>query len=204
MTSMTYKLYDSAVSGNCYKVRLLMAQLNLAYERIQIDTVQQENRLPEFLQKNPQGKVPVLEIDAQLYLPESNAILLYLAEGTALLPTEKLDRTRVMQWLFFEQYSLGMNLSRPRFWISVTHQAEQFATEIKYHHQLGYRALAVMEQHLATQPFFAVDRYTIADIALYAYTHVADAGGYEMAQFPNIKAWCNRVQAQPRYVPLSG
>jgi glutathione S-transferase len=155
------------------------------------------------LQKNLKGKVPVLEIDAELYLPESNAILLYLAEGTDLLPIEKLDRARVRQWLFFEQYSLGANLSRPRFWILVIHQAEQVATAIEYHQQLGYRALAVMEQHLAAQPFFAANRYTIAGIALYAYTHVADAGGFEMGQFPNLKAWCDRVQAQPCYVPLS-
>jgi glutathione S-transferase len=201
---MDYKLYDFALSGNCYKVRLLMAQLNLAYERVNVNLLKHETRLPEFLQKNPQGKVPILEIEPGLYLPESNAILLYLSEGTNLLPPEKLDRAQITQWLFFEQFSLGANLSRPRFWISIAHQAEQFASEIQYHQQLGYRALEVMEQHLTTQRFFALNRYTIADIAIYAYTHMAEAGGFEMEKFPQIKAWCDRVQAQPRYVAIGG
>ncbi|MBI4782112.1 MAG: glutathione S-transferase family protein [Oscillatoriophycideae cyanobacterium NC_groundwater_1537_Pr4_S-0.65um_50_18] len=198
-----YKFYDFPLSGNCYKVRLLLTQLGIPFETINVDILQQETSLPDFLQKNPNGKVPVLEIEPGTFLTESNSILLYLAEGTALLPTAKLDRIQVMQWLFFEQFSLGANLSRPRFWISVTQQAEKFASLIQYHQRLGNVALQVMEQHLAERSFFVNEQYTIADIALYAYTHRATEGGYDMSPFPKIADWCRLVRSQPQYVSLA-
>lgn len=197
-----YRLYNFSLSGNCYKVRLLLAQLDLPFECVDVNIVQQETRLPAFLQKNPTGKVPVLEIAPENHLVESNSILLYLSEGTDFLPIDRLERTQVTQWLFFEQYSLGANLSRPRFWISVTQQAEQFAPIIAYHQRLGNAALEVLEQQLKTRSFLVAERYTIADIAVFAYTHVAEQGGYDMSQFPVIQTWIERVQAQPNFVSM--
>lgn len=197
-----YRLYNFPPSGNCYKVRLLLTQLGIPFECINVSVVNQETRLPEFLQKNPNGKVPVLEIAPDRLLTESNSILLYLAEGTEFLPSDRLECAQVTQWLFFEQYSLGANLSRPRFWISVAKQAEKFARMIAYHQQLGNAALAVLEQHLEPRSFLVGERYSIADIAVFAYTHVAAEGGYDLSAFPAIQAWVQRVQAQPNYIPI--
>jgi glutathione S-transferase len=199
---MTYQLYDFQLSGNCYKVRLLLTQLGIPFELIPVNLRNQETKLPAFLQKNPNGKVPVLAIAPETWLTESGAILIYLAEGTPFWSDDRLEKTRILQWLFFEQYSLGPNLSRPRFFMSVIKQPEQAATLIPYWQTLGNQALAVMEEHLATCPFFVGNRYTIADIALYAYTHVAAEGGYDLTPFPAIRAWCDRVKSQPFYIPL--
>jgi glutathione S-transferase len=201
---MKYQLYDFPISGNCYKVRLLLSQLGIGCDRININLLQGETRLPEFLQKNPTGKVPVLEVEPSIFLSESGAILNYLAEGTEYLPNDSLiSRTRVLEWLFFEQFSLGVNLSRPRFFISVAKQPEKVAHLIDYWRNSGYQALDVMESHLSKHAFFANDTYTIADIALYAYTHVAEEGGYEMGKYPFIKQWCERVRAQPNYIGIN-
>ena len=197
-----YKLYDFPLSGNCYKVRLLLTQLNIPFEGVKVNILQQETKLPDFLQKNPNSKVPVLEIEPGTFLTESNSILLYLADATPLLP-EALDRVQVTQWLFFEQFSLGANLSRPRFWISIAKQADKFAPIIEYHQRQGNAALQVMEQHLADRSFFVNQQYTIADIALYAYTHMATEGGYDMSQYPNIGSWCERVRSQPHHVSIT-
>jgi glutathione S-transferase len=201
---MKYQLYDVPVSGNCYKVRLLLNQLGIDCDRINVNLLQGETRLPEFLQKNPTGKVPVLEVEPNVFLSESAAILIYLAEGTQYLPKDSLmSRTQVLQWLFFEQFSLGVNLSRPRFFISVAKQPEKVAHLMDYWRNSGYQALDTMELHLSKQAFFANDAYSIADIALYAYTHVAEEGGYEMHKYPLIKQWCERVRAQPNYIEIS-
>lgn len=198
-----YRLYNFPRSGNCYKVRLLLTQLEVPFELVNVNVVQQETQLPEFLQKNPNGKVPVLEIEPGQFLSESNAILIYLAEGTDLLPTTRLERAQVMQWLFFEQFSLGANLARPRFWITVAKQAESFQSLIAYHQKLGNAALAVLEQQLSNRTFLVSDRYTIADIAVYAYTHMAHEGGFDLTQFPAIQTWCDRVQAQPQHLRIT-
>lgn len=198
-----YKLYNFPPSGNCYKVRLLLNQLQLPFELIDVNIVSGDTHLPDFLQKNPNGKVPLLELEPDVLLTESNAILIYLAEGTDLLPSDRLVRTKVMQWLFFEQYSLGANLSRPRFWMKIAKQSEQFAQIIEYHHRLGTVALKVMEQHLEKHLFFVSDRYTIADIALFAYTHIADEGGFDLSIFPALQAWIKRIQTQPNYCPIA-
>jgi glutathione S-transferase len=199
-----YRLYNFPASGNCYKVRLLLTQLGVPFEPVDVNLLQQQQqRLPDFLQKNPNGKVPVLELAPGEFLLESNSILLYLSEGTEFLPSDRLERTQVIQWLFFEQHSLGANLSRPRFWISIAHQAEQFAPMIKYHQRLGNAALEVLEQHLARRSFVVGDRYSIADIALFAYIHVADQGGFDLSRFSALQSWCDRVQAQPNYLAIS-
>lgn len=196
------KLYDFPLSGNCYKVRLLLAQLGLRYERIEVDRVKNETRSPEYLAKNPNGKIPLLELDSGDRLPESNAILCYLAEGTPLFPSERLARAKVLQWLFFEQASHMPNIAVPRFWISILKQEREFEAQIQEKHVLGYRALAVMEKHLEEHRFFGGDRYSIADISLFAYTHMAEQGKYDLSRTPAVKAWIARVQDQPGYVPL--
>jgi glutathione S-transferase len=199
------RLHDNLSSGNGYKVRLLLTQLGIPFERIEYDIDRSETRNPEFLEKiNPNGRVPVLETESGDFLPESNAILFYLADGTPLLPEGKFDRARVLQWMFFEQYSHEPNIATPRFWI--THRVEmtdERRTALDQKRKLGYAALRVMEGNLKDRNFFVGDRYSVADIALYAYTHVADEGGFELGGFPAIRAWFERVASQPGYIPIS-
>ncbi len=197
-----YRLYNFPPSGNCYKLRLLLTQLQIPFELISVNLLNQETRLPEFLQKNPSGKVPVLEIEPHIFLTESNSILLYLSEETDFFPVDRLEKNQVFKWLFFEQFSLGANLSRPRFWISILKQPEKFTPLIAYHQGLGKAGLEVMEKHLTDHSFFVGERYTIADIALYSYSHMADQGGYDMSQFPKIHEWCDRVQSQPNHIRI--
>jgi glutathione S-transferase len=198
-------LHDNLHSGNGYKVRLLLAQLGMPFERIEYDIDRGETRTPEFLAKvNPNGRVPVLETRDGEFLPESNAILSYLADGTSYLPEGRLERARVLSWMFFEQYSHEPNVATPRFWI--THNiemTEERRLSLETKRELGYAALGVMEGHLASRDFFVANRYSIADIALYAYTHVADQGGFALEGFPAVRAWLERVKAQPGYVPIT-
>jgi glutathione S-transferase len=196
------KLYEYASSGNCYKIRLLMYQLGRAYQRVQIDILQGESRTPEFLAMNPVGKTPVLEISPGQYLTESNAIIYYLADGTDFLPIERWERAQVMQWLFFEQYSHEPNIATVRFWISISNQAEHQREAIAQKQQLGYAALQVMEDRLAKHDYFVGNRYSIADIALYAYTHVAAEGNFDLRKFPAILAWFDRIVAQPNHLTI--
>jgi glutathione S-transferase len=196
------RVYGMSASGNCHKVRMALEALRLPYEWTEIDPLRDETRTADFLKMNPNGKVPVLELDADTFLPESNAILCYLAENTPLMPTDRLERARAMQWMFFEQYSHEPYIAVARY-LRLFHPepASQVAlAESK--RDGGYRALAVMEAHLAREPYFAGGRYSVADIALYAYTHVADEGGFELARFPAVKAWLSRVEMQPGYVRM--
>jgi glutathione S-transferase len=202
------RLHDNLSSGNGYKVRLLLAQLGIPYERIEYDIDRGETRTPHFLEKNPNGRVPVLEIEDGEYLAESNAILFYLADGTPFLPEDRLSRARVMQWMFFEQYSHEPNIATPRFWI--THRVEmtdERRLSLETKRTLGHAALAVMEGHLQghlrDREFFVGEDYTIADIALYAYTHVAGEGGFNLEAYPAVRAWLDRVAARPGYVPIT-
>ncbi|WAL59360.1 glutathione S-transferase family protein [Thermocoleostomius sinensis] len=197
-----YKLYDFLPSGNGYKVRLLLAQLGIAFERIEIDILQGESRTPEFLEKNPNGRIPVLELEPGVYLSESNAILVYLGQGTNFLPIDRLEYARVMQWMCFEQYSHEPYIATSRFWLQ-HNMANQYRKELLQKQAPGYAALGVMEQRLVNHPFLVADRYTLADIALYAYTHVADEGGFSLENFPGIRAWIDRVQAQPQHIPIT-
>jgi glutathione S-transferase len=198
-----YTLYSMRRSGNCYKVRLALQQLGMSYQLIEIDILKGETRTPEFLAKNPSGHVPLLEITPGRYLPESNAILWFLAGRTPLAPEDRVDRAEALQWMFFEQNSLQPNLGAAWFWLTLI----KGGRELQMHAfeewmEKGYQALGVMEQHLSTRRFFAADRYTIADIALYAYTHVAHECEYDITGFPAVRAWLARVAAQPRHVTM--
>ncbi|MCH8141465.1 MAG: glutathione S-transferase family protein [Proteobacteria bacterium] len=197
-----YRLYEMADSGNCYKVRLLLNQLELTYERVETDIFSGQSRTTEFLSLNPNGKVPLLVLPDGRTLAESNAILCYLAEGSDLLPVESYAHGLVLQWLFFEQYSHEPFIATNRAWIHLLGETDAHAAQIEANHPRGLAALPVMEQHLETSNFFVGDNYCIADIALYAYTHVAHQGNYDLADFPNVRAWLNRVGEQPRHVPI--
>ncbi len=198
-----YKLYDFLPSGNGYKVRLLLTQLQIPFELIELNILNKETRTPEFLQKNPNGKIPLLEIAPDEFISESNAILYYLSQGTEYFPQDKYQQAQVMQWLFFEQYSHEPNIATTRYWISILNKADEYQAQIKQKQQLGYAALNVMEQHLKTHNFLVADKYTIADIGLYAYTHVAEEGRFDLTKFPAILAWFERVQSQPKYIAIS-
>jgi glutathione S-transferase len=196
------RLYDSKVSGNCYKVRLLLAQLGTEYERHEVDVVDRSNRQQLLGGLNPALRVPTLVLDDGRALAESNAILWYLAEGTPYLPTAAFECAKVLQWMFFEQYSHEPNIAVVRFWVSIA-DAPAADSEIEARRRAGYQALAAMEQELATREFLVAERYTIADIALYAYTHVAGEGGFDLSGYPAIGAWLGRVADQPRHVPIA-
>ena len=196
------KLYDYLESGNGYKVRLLLHQLERAFERVEMDIVAGATRTPEFLAKNPNGRIPLLELDDGTCLAESNAIQWFLADGSDFLPETPVERARVLQWMFFEQYSHEPYIAVVRFWLHTGSQDEH-ADEIVARRTRGYQALDVMEKHLRATPFFVAARYTIADIALYAYTHVAGEGGFDLARYPAVRAWLERVREQPRHVPIT-
>jgi glutathione S-transferase len=196
-------LHDFLPSGNGYKVRLLLSWLGVPFARIDYDIDRGETRTPAFLAKNPNGRVPVLELEDGRCLAESNAILCYLAEGTAYLPAERFARAQVLQWLFFEQYSHEPNIATLRYWIThglLTDDRRGMAAEKR---RWGEAALGVMERHLRDRDVFVGGRPTIADIALYAYTHVADEGGFDLAPYPAIGRWLARVAAEPHYIPIT-
>jgi glutathione S-transferase len=197
-----FTVYGKADSGNCYKVRLALEQLALPYRWIEVDSTRGETRTPEFLARNPNGKVPTLGLEDGGYLPESNAILYYLAEGTPLLPAGRLARARVLQWMFFEQYSHEPYIAVARFILYYLAPDSPRRAELPRLQERGYQALGVMEQHLSGSPFFGGTAYSVADIALFAYTHCAADGGFDLARFPAVADWLGRVRAQPRFVPL--
>ncbi len=198
-----YRLYDFLASGNGYKVRLLLTQLDIPFERVEMNILKGETRNSEFLAKNPNGRIPFLEIQPGQFLPESNAILFYLAEGTQYLPDGRLKRAQVLQWLFFEQYSHEPNLATSRFWISILGKGDEYQDALKKKRELGYAALGVMEKHLGDRTFFVEEKYSIADIALFAYTHVAHEGGFDLSGFPAIQAWLERVKAQSKHITIT-
>ncbi len=195
-------LYNSQVSGNCYKVRLLLAQLERHCELREVDVVDRSNRAELLGGLNPALRVPTLVLDDGRSLAESNAILWYLADGTRYVPADPFERAQVLQWLFFEQYSHEPYIAVARFWVAVAKTAPTQA-ELDAKLSGGYAALDALERQLATREFLVADRYTIADIALYAYTHVAHEGGFEMSAYPAIAAWLARVAAHPRHVAIT-
>ena len=197
------RLYDTLYSGNGYKVRLVLSQLGIPFERVEIDILAGESRTPEFLARNPNGKIPVLELDDGTCLAESNAICWYLAEGSRLAPADRLGRARVLQWMSFEQYSHEPFIATSRFWIQHLPMTPERRAALNEKREPGLAALRVMEGHLAARPWFVGDAYTIADVALFAYTHVADEGGFDLAPFPAIRAWIDRVRAEPGHVPIT-
>lgn len=198
-----FKLYDYLPSGNCYKVRLLLTQLGIPFARINIDILKGESRTAEFISKNPNGRVPILEIENGQFLAESNAILFYLSRGSEFFPDNLFEQAKVMQWLFFEQSSHEPFIATSRFWLSILKQADQYKEAIAQKRQPGYAALAVMEKHLSKHHFLVGERYSIADIGLFAYTHVAPEGGFDLTNFPAIQAWLKRVESQPKFITIS-
>ncbi|SAK41160.1 glutathione S-transferase [Caballeronia hypogeia] len=199
---MTYQVHGVSPSGNCYKVRLALEQLGLPYVWHEVDMMHGATRTDDFKKLNPNGKVPVLVIDDKTTLTESDAILCYLAEGTPLMPAERLERAQVLQWMFFEQYSHEPHIAVARFILQFQKRTDDPRLPEKI--AGSYRALDVMEQHLATRTFFVGERYTVADIALYAYTHVAAEANVDLARYPAIRAWLDRVRGQPRHVEMPG
>jgi glutathione S-transferase len=196
------RLYDNKESRNGYKVVLLLNQLGTEFERVEVDIFKGESRTPEFLAKNPAGKIPALELEDGTVLAESGAILWYLAEGTAFLPGDPVGRAEVMRWICFEQNAHETSVAEARFILCHPELAQGRDGAILAEKQTrGNAALALMDQHLGTRDFFAAGRYTIADLALYGYTHVAADGGFDLSQYPAVGAWLDRVAAQPGYVP---
>ena len=197
------RLYDNHLSGNGYKPRLLLAHLGLAYERIEVDIMKGETRTPEFLARNPNGRIPVLELDDGTHIAESNAILFYLAEGSSFLPSDRLTRALVLQWMFFEQYSHEPFIAVARHWIQHAGMTESQRVQLPAKHEGGRAALSVMDNHLRVSPWFAGGGMSIADIALYAYTHVADEGGFDLAEYPAVEGWLSRIAEQAKHVPMN-
>ena len=196
-------LYDYMSSGNGYKVRLLLKQLAIPFRRVELDIMAGATRTPEFLAKNPNGRIPALQTEAGEILAESNAILFYLADGTRLLPTEPLARARVLQWMFFEQYSHEPYIATSRFMLMHGAPSAETRARLAEKRPGGLAALGVMEGHLKDQAYFVGARYTIADIALYAYTHVAEEGEFDLAPYPAIGAWLARVRAERDHIPIT-
>jgi glutathione S-transferase len=190
-------------SGNCYKVRLALAHLDIPYEPVEVDILKGDTHTPEFLAKNPNGQVPLLQVAPGRFIAESNAILWYVAGGSPLVPEDRVDRADMLQWMFFEQHSLEPNIGAAYFWLALVkggrelqrHALEDWMEE-------GYRALGVMEKHVARNDFFAAGRYTIADIALYGYTHLAHHCDYDLSRYPAVRAWLDRIAAQPGHVTM--
>ncbi|MBP8170770.1 MAG: glutathione S-transferase family protein [Pseudomonas sp.] len=197
-----YKVYGDYRSGNCYKIKLMLELLGLPYEWVAIDILKGETQSEAFLAKNPNGKIPVLELEDGSCLWESNAILNFLAEGSEFLPSEPRLRTQVLQWQFFEQYSHEPYVAVARFiqlyqGLPAERQKEYEECQVR-----GYKAFKVMELQLSRTPYLVGEHYSIADIALYAYTHVADEGGFDLTPYPAIRGWLERVASHPRHVGM--
>lgn len=197
------KLYEHPGSGNCYKVRLLLHHLGLPVERIFVDVAQGATRPPGLFELSPSGRIPVLALEDGTGLAESNAILNYLAAGTPYLPDDPLERSRVLAWTYFEQNLHEPHIATRRYWLTLADDPAPRAQQLPFWLESGSRALGVMEEELESNAFFGSDHFTIADIALYAYTHVADEGGFDLDAYPAIGAWMSRVREQPGHIPMS-
>lgn len=199
-----YRLYDYLPSGNGYKVRLVLKRLNIKYELIELDIKVGASRTPEFLAKNPNGRIPLLEVPGRGHLAESHAIISFLADASELIPGDNWLRASMWQWLCFEQYNLEPNIGTARFWLRSLHKtAEELGSALTEKQAKGHAALAVLEQGLGRNEFLVGGRYSLADIALYAYTHVADEGGVALAGYPAIKAWIQRIEKTRGWAPIS-
>ena len=195
-------LYDSPVSGNCYKVRLLLAQLGVPYERRAVDVVDRSNREQLLGELNPALRVPTLVLDDGRALAESGAILWYFGEGTRFVPEDRYERAQVLQWMFFEQYELEATVAVVRFWLKFSGRPEAFADQLDAKVAAGYKTLDAMERYLPGREFFVGSSPTLADIALFGYTHVAHEGGFDMSRYPEVRGWLDRVAAMPGHVPI--
>jgi glutathione S-transferase len=199
-----YRLYDYLPSGNGYKVRLVLKDLGLPYELVELDITQGATRSPEFLAKNPNGRIPLLEVPGRGFLAESHAIIQFLATGSRLVPEDPWARASMWQWLGFEQYNLEPNIGTARFWLHSLHKTPAALGEaLAEKHAKGRDALRVLETGLSGKRFLVAERYSLADVALYAYTHVAPEAGIELAPYPAIRAWIGRIEAEPRWAPIT-
>jgi glutathione S-transferase len=198
-----YRLYDYLPSGNGYKVRLVLKQLALQYELIELDIRTGATRTGDFLTKNPNGRIPLLEVPGKGFLPESHAIIAYLAEGTRLVPADPFERARMWQWMCFEQYNLEPNVATLRFWMKLGRTRAELGDKLVEKKKNGYAALDVLEETLRDREYLAAGQYSLADISLYAYTHVAHEGGFDLQPYPAIRAWCERVEKQPSWAPIT-
>lgn len=199
-----YTLFDFLPSGNGYKVRLTLKHLALPYELVEVDILKGASRTPEFLARNPIGRIPTLRLPDGTFLAESHAIIWYLAENSVLIPTTRIDRARVLSWLSFEQYELEPNIGTVRYWLRMLHKKEaELGEKLTEKRERGYRALEVLNQGLKGGSFLVGSRFSLADISLYAYTHVAEEGGFELARFPHVTAWMKRVAALPSHAPIT-
>lgn len=202
--NVPYTLYDYLPSGNGYKVRLTAKHLKIPYRLVQMDIVRGATRTPEFLAKNPNGRIPLLEVPGRGYLSESHAIISFLADGTELIPRDAWQRAQLWQWLCFEQYNLEPNIGTARFWLTSLHKTPaDLGERLTEKTTKGHEALAVLERGLAGKPFLVADRFTLADIALYAYTHVAPEAGLDLDTYPAIRAWITRVASQAEHAPIT-
>lgn len=199
-----YRLYDYLPSGNGYKVRLVLKQLELPYELVEVDIKAGASRTPEFLAMNPNGRIPLLEVPGKGYLSESHAIIAFLAEGSPLVPADPFERGRMWQWMCFEQYHLEPSIGTVRFWVSMLHKTRaDLGEKLIEKKKSGYAALDVLEEGLNGRRYLSADHYSLADISLFAYTHVAHEGGFDLAPYPNVRAWCDRVSSQPKWAPIT-
>ena len=198
----TLKVYGDSRSGNCYKVKLACAELGIVYEWQEVDIMAGDTRTPEFLAMNPNGKIPVLALPNDRYLAESNAIIAYLADGTRLLGRDAFERAQVLQWMFFEQYSHEPNIATARFVVKYLGNPPERAQWLEERRKAGYKALGVMEQVLADAPFMVGEDFTLADVSLFAYTHVAHEGGFDLGGYPAIRGWIERIRERPRFLPM--
>jgi glutathione S-transferase len=202
---MQLTLHEYAASGNCYKVRLTAAHLGLPLERREYDILNGETRTPEFLSRvNANGRIPVLQVDDR-FIPESNAACFYLADGSDLIPEDRFDKADMLRWMFFEQYNHEPNVATLRFWLAFVGEnrlSEAQRALLPGKRQAGEAALKLMDEHLAARDFLVADRFTLADIALYAYTHVAEEGSFDLSAYPAVQRWMERVAQLPRHVPM--
>ena len=196
------KVYGDIQSGNCYKIKLLCSLLQIEHEWIHIDILAGDTKQEAFLSKNPNGKIPLLALSNDRYLTESNAIMNYLAAGSDLLPTDNFELAKVQQWQFFEQYSHEPFIAVARFIAKYLGLPDTHKAEYEAKHQGGYKALSVMEEQLSKTPYLVGQQQTTADIALFAYTHVADEGGFDLKDYPAILAWINRIKKHPNYINM--
>ena len=200
-----YTLYSMQRSGNSYKVRLALAHLGLDYRLVEVDILQGESRTPEFLTKNPNGQIPLLEVAPDRFIAESNAILWYVAGGTPLAPEDRVSRAEALQWMFFEQHSLEPNIGAAYFWLALVKGGRDLQRHaLDDWMEKGYGALGVMETHFADRRFVLGEHYTIADIALYAFTHLAEQCDFDLTRYPATRTWLARVAAEPGHVAIDG
>jgi glutathione S-transferase len=198
-----YTLYSMQRSGNSFKVRLALARLGIPYKLVEIDILKGESRTPEFLAKNPNGRVPLLEVAPNRHLAESNAILWYIAGGSTLAPEDRIGRAEALQWMFFEQHSLEPNIGAAYFWLSLIKGGRDLQSHaLEDWLENGESSLGVMEMHLSKYPYFVANRFTIADIALYAFTHLAEQCDFDLGRFPATRDWLDRIAAEPGYVSM--